>query len=111
MPANAARQAFGVVCAERSVVCLSNAVMQVAVQVTVTEFLRRATKVFKQFVIEADVRLGPYAQCNPDPSTGVYNCSHWFGSKGCWYNGAALKSNTNNIDKQQTRTISITQAN
>ncbi len=35
-------------------------------------------------------RLGPYAQCNPDLATGVYNCSHWFGSKGCWYNSAAL---------------------
>lgn len=45
--------------------------------------------VYTEFVVEADSRMGPYAECNPDPNTGIFACAHWhFGSGGgsCWYN-------------------------
>eukprot|EP00462_Mataza_sp_D1_P006390 CAMPEP_0175124088 /NCGR_PEP_ID=MMETSP0087-20121206/2590_1 /TAXON_ID=136419 /ORGANISM="Unknown Unknown, Strain D1" /LENGTH=307 /DNA_ID=CAMNT_0016405823 /DNA_START=30 /DNA_END=957 /DNA_ORIENTATION=+ len=39
--------------------------------------------VYTSSVIEIDPRFGDYSECNPNPNTGVFNCTHF--SKRCWY--------------------------
>ena len=40
--------------------------------------------VYTSFTLEADVRTGRYAECNPDGSTGVFNCTHLFWDYDRW---------------------------
>ena len=39
--------------------------------------------VYQQAKIEADTRFGDYSQCNPNPDTGVFECTH-FHQTSCW---------------------------
>lgn len=42
--------------------------------------------VYTEFLVEVDQRFGEYAECNPNPDTGVFACAHLFGpSASCWY--------------------------
>lgn len=50
--------------------------------------------VYSEYIVEADDRFGPYAECNPDPENGEkYACAHWDQQrnnvKECWWNSTA----------------------
>lgn len=40
--------------------------------------------VYTKSVVEADARFGDYSQCNPNPDTGVFECTHFRGTQ-CWH--------------------------
>ena len=43
--------------------------------------------VYTSFILEADTRHGDYAECNPNPQTGVFECAHmpYTENFNCWY--------------------------
>ena len=51
---------------------------------------------YQQFILEVDSRMGQYSECNPNPQTGVFACSHYthHSSHGgrCWYDDPTYAS-------------------
>lgn len=50
--------------------------------------------VYEQFTVEYDTRFGHYNECNPDPHTGIFECTPQRSSHGesCWYDNPQWKA-------------------
>jgi len=47
--------------------------------------------VYASMVVEVDPRFGHYAECNPDPDTGEFECGHLMGQQ-CWWTNDEWKT-------------------